>query len=325
MTPSTTDIASSSSTEETTFVIPEVTTGKDETQDLATTAQSGSPDDIEEVTDASLDTTTARLDEDKPAVEDGSETTTTKGDEGAVDGVTDDAISASTEGTTIKPMVITETQPAAEVTVAQMTEQDVTTVAQMIEEEGVTVAEMIEEDVIPDHTDSSVPQEVTSHSTVASGIQEVESTTLTTGESIADVIEEGDISMQPSIVTTVETDVIDITDETVTEHVSETIGDVTEDTSVDHGEQVGAESTTLPASTAASTTTQPAITCTDNDIIYQDTEAVPNTDPCKFCTCNSGSVVCAERICSVPNGYDNCTPLTKNEGECCPATFMCGE
>ena len=297
MTPSTTDIASSSSPEETTSVTPDVTTGKDETQDLATTAQSGTQQDLEEATDASLDTTTAHLDGEESAVDGESETTTKKADEGVVDGVTVESISTSTEGTTIKPMVITETQPAGEVTVAQMTEQDITTIAQMVEEDGVTVAEILE----------------------------VESTTLATGESIVDVVEEGGVTMQPSIVTTVEADVIDITDETVTEHVSETIGDATEDTSVDHGEQVETESTTLAASTAAPSTTQPSITCKENDIIYEDSEAVPNADPCKFCTCNSGSIVCAERICAVPSGYNNCTPLTKNEGECCHATFMCGE
>ena len=100
MIPTTTDVASSVSTEETTFVTPEGTTEKDDMPDLVTTTQKGTPEDMEAVTDATMEGTTVDLIVDETTAGDDPETTTRKVDEGAIDSTPDDVISSSTEGST---------------------------------------------------------------------------------------------------------------------------------------------------------------------------------------------------------------------------------
>ncbi|QQP36512.1 Putative LOC100872118, partial [Caligus rogercresseyi] len=45
---------------------------------------------------------------------------------------------------------------------------------------------------------------------------------------------------------------------------------------------------------------------------------VPDSDPCKLCSCHNGEVNCATQICAPPAGYENCTALPVEESICCP-------
>ena len=64
-------------------------------------------------------------------------------------------------------------------------------------------------------------------------------------------------------------------------------------------------------------------TCQVNGKTYNNLEDVPNASICKFCQCFNGEVVCAERECLTPTGYENCQPLPVVEGECCPTAWEC--
>ena len=74
------------------------------------------------------------------------------------------------------------------------------------------------------------------------------------------------------------------------------------------------------------TTTVPILNtgeCFYNDKIYQDFDDVPSTNPCNLCYCSFGEVICAERECLAPAGYEFCSPLPAVEGECCPSQWEC--
>ena len=66
-------------------------------------------------------------------------------------------------------------------------------------------------------------------------------------------------------------------------------------------------------------------TCTIDGKVYGNLDRIPNDDPCKLCHCQFGVQVCAERDCAVPVGFENCTPLEKPAGKCCPEEFECSK
>ena len=63
--------------------------------------------------------------------------------------------------------------------------------------------------------------------------------------------------------------------------------------------------------------------CFFEGTVYQDFEDVPSSNPCNLCYCSFGTVICAERECLPPTGYDFCKPLPAREGECCPEQYEC--
>ena len=63
--------------------------------------------------------------------------------------------------------------------------------------------------------------------------------------------------------------------------------------------------------------------CYENDKVYSNNEDIPHSNPCKLCFCNFGTVVCADRECLVPKGYEDCKPLPTTK--CCPEQFECSK
>ncbi len=59
------------------------------------------------------------------------------------------------------------------------------------------------------------------------------------------------------------------------------------------------------------------ICVTEDGSVYNHLANVPSNDPCKFCQCADGEVVCATRDCPPPSS-DSCTALPIPEGQCCP-------
>ena len=57
--------------------------------------------------------------------------------------------------------------------------------------------------------------------------------------------------------------------------------------------------------------------------IYQDFEDVETSNPCNLCYCSFGEVICAERECIPPTGYEFCIPLPVPQGKCCPEQYEC--
>ncbi|KAL3195796.1 hypothetical protein MRX96_015686 [Rhipicephalus microplus] len=56
--------------------------------------------------------------------------------------------------------------------------------------------------------------------------------------------------------------------------------------------------------------------CDVNGVIYKEGDQVPDGNPCHFCNCLEGEVICAERICRPPG--PECKPLPKSPDQCCP-------
>ena len=65
--------------------------------------------------------------------------------------------------------------------------------------------------------------------------------------------------------------------------------------------------------------------CLFDGISYKHLASVPSEDPCKLCFCQYGMKLCASRDCAIPIGYEECTPLPKAEGKCCPDQFECSK
>ena len=65
--------------------------------------------------------------------------------------------------------------------------------------------------------------------------------------------------------------------------------------------------------------------CLFDGISYKHLASVPSEDPCKLCFCQYGMKLCASRDCAIPIGYEECTPLPKAEGNCCPDQFECSK
>ena len=63
--------------------------------------------------------------------------------------------------------------------------------------------------------------------------------------------------------------------------------------------------------------------CAANGRFYKHEEIVLRSNPCQKCFCNSGTVVCADRVCLTPKGYEDCIPLPTTE--CCPEQFECSK
>ena len=61
--------------------------------------------------------------------------------------------------------------------------------------------------------------------------------------------------------------------------------------------------------------------CYENGRVYSNQEDVFHSNPCKKCFCNAGTIICADRVCLVPKGYENCVPLPTID--CCPEQFEC--
>ena len=61
--------------------------------------------------------------------------------------------------------------------------------------------------------------------------------------------------------------------------------------------------------------------CYENGRVYSNQEDVFHSNPCKKCFCNAGTIICADRVCLVPKGYENCVPLPTTD--CCPEQFEC--
>jgi hypothetical protein len=65
--------------------------------------------------------------------------------------------------------------------------------------------------------------------------------------------------------------------------------------------------------------------CNYNGSVYENFEDVPSGDPCQLCQCFKGDVICAERECITPTGYENCRPLPATDGACCPSSWECDD
>ena len=65
--------------------------------------------------------------------------------------------------------------------------------------------------------------------------------------------------------------------------------------------------------------------CLFDGVSYKHLASVPSEDPCKLCFCQYGMKLCASRDCAIPIGYEECTPLPKAEGMCCPDQFECSK
>ena len=65
--------------------------------------------------------------------------------------------------------------------------------------------------------------------------------------------------------------------------------------------------------------------CLFDGVSYKHLASVPSEDPCKLCFCQYGMKLCASRDCAIPIGYEECTPLPKVEGKCCPDQFECSK
>ena len=69
----------------------------------------------------------------------------------------------------------------------------------------------------------------------------------------------------------------------------------------------------------------PADACTVDGVFYNNFDSVPNDDPCKLCFCQDQIVLCADRDCATPAGYEECTPLPTSKDKCCPDQFECSK
>ena len=66
--------------------------------------------------------------------------------------------------------------------------------------------------------------------------------------------------------------------------------------------------------------------CIEGGILYRANEEIPHkVDPCKACFCMAGTVICADRECPVPTGYEDCKPLPAPKDQCCPDQFECSK
>ena len=70
-----------------------------------------------------------------------------------------------------------------------------------------------------------------------------------------------------------------------------------------------------------------SLQCYQEGSIYSENDPVPHPDPCQYCLCLNGRVVCAARLCQLPPELEgrDCQPLTPPAGLCCPAEYSCGE
>ena len=65
--------------------------------------------------------------------------------------------------------------------------------------------------------------------------------------------------------------------------------------------------------------------CIEGGNLYRNTDEVPHSNKCKFCFCNSGIVICADRECPVPKDFEGCNPLPAPKEQCCPDQFECSK
>ena len=65
--------------------------------------------------------------------------------------------------------------------------------------------------------------------------------------------------------------------------------------------------------------------CTIDGKFFNNLDQVPSDDPCQLCHCAYGAKLCASRDCAVPVGFEDCEPLPKTEGKCCPDQFECSK
>ena len=65
--------------------------------------------------------------------------------------------------------------------------------------------------------------------------------------------------------------------------------------------------------------------CAIDDNLYNNLQQIPSDDPCQLCHCAYGMKLCAFRDCAVPVGFEDCEPLPKAEGKCCPKQFECSK
>ena len=81
-----------------------------------------------------------------------------------------------------------------------------------------------------------------------------------------------------------------------------------------------------PITDDETTTLEPMLNtgeCYYNGNIYQDFDDVPSSNPCNLCYCSFGEVICAERECLAPEGYEFCEPIPAEENQCCPTQWEC--
>ena len=72
----------------------------------------------------------------------------------------------------------------------------------------------------------------------------------------------------------------------------------------------------MTTTTEVTTEKQDISFCVENGMIIMNGKDVPSKDPCKFCQCTSGQVICAERQC--PPAPKGCKARPLKEGNCCP-------
>ncbi|KAF0292778.1 Kielin/chordin-like protein [Amphibalanus amphitrite] len=68
-----------------------------------------------------------------------------------------------------------------------------------------------------------------------------------------------------------------------------------------------------------------SLQCYENGSIYAENDPVPHEDPCQYCLCLDGQVVCAKRLCELPPELEgrDCKPLPPAPGLCCPSEYSC--
>ncbi|XP_037078354.1 spore wall protein 2-like [Pollicipes pollicipes] len=76
-----------------------------------------------------------------------------------------------------------------------------------------------------------------------------------------------------------------------------------------------------------SNTVEPPVTlqCYLDGVIHDEGDVITHPDPCKYCLCLSGEVVCATQVCRRPDELEgmDCRPLAAKAGQCCPSEYSC--
>ncbi|GLH11214.1 Uncharacterized protein GBIM_16041 [Gryllus bimaculatus] len=85
------------------------------------------------------------------------------------------------------------------------------------------------------------------------------------------------------------------------------------------------ETTVRPTPGLILTTTPGPLDCQHDNEVYADGAMLPNTNPCEFCYCMKGDIVCAVQECGTPLEREgkNCTALPPQPGSCCPQQYQC--
>ena len=194
-----------------------------------------------------------------------------------------------------------EEEEAVETTMAPEVEEEMKEVETTMapeEPEVVTDAPEVEEEIIETTLAPEEPEEKPVETTEAEVVEEV--TTL------APEIEEPSEAPIETTSAAVETTVVPV--ETEAPEIETTMAPVEE-----------VETTTTTTTSTTTTTTTEALpegACLENNTVILDGEDVPTDNPCEFCQCLFGSVICATQEC--PPAPAGCTALPVEEDQCCP-------